>query len=602
MNNCGYDELRTKTTFLKRASSVFLALALSFGILSQIPHAVTTTSMSITAIDVGQGDSILLKSKDDVMLIDAGLKTEVSKVVSILKAFGITKIDYLVATHPDSDHIGGIPDVFKAFDIEEFLLSPKTSSSAAYSNMMTAAVDEKCAVSVPSENDEFVVGDAKIDVLYCREAASNNDSSIVLKSDCGTKSALFMGDASSAIEAELISSDSDIDCDILKVGHHGSGTSTSAGFLAAATPSMAVISVGAGNSYNHPTQAALTRLSAQGTKIYRTDKSGNVTFNINNGTITASAAESVQNCLSAAIVATAKETYTYTGSNIKPSVSVKLNGETLVNTAAAPVYVTKSGSKYHYSSTCSGMKSPIKTTVSAAKSDGYTACSKCASTLPNGYTASYSDCKNCGKAKITITGTGDYSGGTTVKYYYIAPKSPTGFSSSAQTTSSITVKWSKSTGAEGYDIYNSTLSKHSLSSSSSLTIKDLSAGKSYKLYARAYKTIDGKKRYGSWSKAIVISTKPKATSIVSVSSKSKGFSLKWKAVGNTTGYQIQYSTSSKFTSPKYVTVKGASSVQKSMGGLAASKKYYIRVRSYRTVSGKNYYSSWSSVKALTTKK
>ena len=223
--------------------------------------------------------------------------------------------------------------------------------------------------------------------------------------------------------------------------------------------------------------------------------------------------------------------------------------------------------------------------------------------LKNGtdYTVTYKNNKNTGKATVVITGKGIYTG-TITKYFYIVPKKVANVKAKTQSTTSITLNWSKATGATGYELqkYNSSKKKWekvTTTSKTSYTVKKLKAGTTYKFRVRAYKTISSKKYYGSYSSTLSTTTKTATPKISKITSKSKKATLSWKKVSGASGYEIYMATSKK---GKYKKVKTASSktVKYTKSSLKKKKTYYFKIRTYRTVSGKKVYSSYSSIKSI----
>lgn len=237
----------------------------------------TTSTLTVSFLDVGQADAILIQNKDENMLIDAGNNEDGKLIVSKLQSYGIEKIDYLIGTHPHEDHIGGMDDVINNFEIGEIFMPDVVHSTDFYLDVLEAVDNKSLVVDTPNIDDSFYLGDAKVDVLYLDNNEKElNDCSIVLKVTFGKNKFLFMGDASFEVEDKILFKK--IKADVLKVGHHGSNTSSSEDFLNAVKPDYAVISVGEDNKYNHPGDDAIDRLEEVGADIYRTDKNGDVKF------------------------------------------------------------------------------------------------------------------------------------------------------------------------------------------------------------------------------------------------------------------------------------------------------------------------------------
>ena len=230
-------------------------------------------NLRVYCLDVGQGDSILIKNNNKTMLIDASTNEMGSRVVKYLNDLGIKKIDYLVGTHPHEDHIGGLDNVIKNFDIGTIYMPNVVATTKTFEEVIDAISAKKLKVTSPKTGDKFTVGNAECEVMSIRNDKDDyNNCSIVIKMDFNNVSYLFTGDAEESVE----SSRKWPHIDVLKVGHHGSNTSSSKKFLEQIKPEVALISVGQGNTYGHPTQATLKRLSNIGAKIYRTDENGTI--------------------------------------------------------------------------------------------------------------------------------------------------------------------------------------------------------------------------------------------------------------------------------------------------------------------------------------
>jgi len=218
------------------------------------------------------------------------------------------------------------------------------------------------------------------------------------------------------------------------------------------------------------------------------------------------------------------------------------------------------------------------------------------------YTVSYSNNKNTGKAKVTITGKGNYTG-TIIKYFYIVPKKVGGVTNKTQSTSSITVKWNKSTGATGYELYRYDEAKKKYvkigtTKGTSYTVKKLKAGKTYKFKVKAYKDISGKKYYGSDSSVKSLTTKTSTPKISKLSTKSKKATVQWKKISGASGYEVYMATSKKGKYSKIKTVTKGTTVKYTKSKLKKKKKYYFKVRAYKKINGKKIYSSYSSIKSI----
>ena len=238
--------------------------------ISTIPQ---DNNLRVYCLDVGQGDSILITNNNKIMLIDASTNEMGSRVVKYLNDLGIKKIDYLVGTHPHEDHIGGLDNVIKNFDIGTIYMPNVVATTKTFEEVIDAISAKKLKVTSPKTGDKFTVGNAECEVMSIRNDKDDyNNCSIVIKMDFNNVSYLFTGDAEESVE----SSRKWPHIDVLKVGHHGSNTSSSKKFLEQIKPEVALISVGQGNTYGHPTQATLKRLSNIGAKIYRTDENGTI--------------------------------------------------------------------------------------------------------------------------------------------------------------------------------------------------------------------------------------------------------------------------------------------------------------------------------------
>ena len=226
--------------------------------------------LNIIFFYVGQADCTLIKLNDDVILIDAGNNNDGKNVVSFLQEKGITQIDYLIGTHADEDHIGGIDDIINSMDIGTFLIPTIGENGTDYKNAVETAKDKNIQIKHPTRGDIFYFENAQFEVMSSmeEEGTSDNNSSLVIEFTYNNTTYLFMGDA----ETELENSRSWNKVNVLKVGHHGSNSSSSTKFLEQVNPEYSIIEVGKNNSYNLPSDKAIKRLEESGTQVLRTDK------------------------------------------------------------------------------------------------------------------------------------------------------------------------------------------------------------------------------------------------------------------------------------------------------------------------------------------
>ena len=241
--------------------------------------------LQIWFLDVGQADSILIQNGDANMLIDAGNNEDGEKLVSYFQSLGIESFQYVIGTHAHEDHIGGMNNIIDNFNIGTFYMPDAITTTATFESVLDSLEAKNIAFQTPTVDSTFELGDTTIDVLYVgTDDTDLNNTSIVLKLTYGNTSMLFMGDAEK--EVETIIEKKDISADVLKVGHHGSNTSSSKTFLEKVNPSYAIISVGTGNSYGHPSNTTIQNLENLNTKIYRTDESGTIIMTTDGTNIT----------------------------------------------------------------------------------------------------------------------------------------------------------------------------------------------------------------------------------------------------------------------------------------------------------------------------
>ena len=234
--------------------------------------------LTVTFLDVGQGDAAVLQCGGQSMMIDGGKAKASSYIYSWLKKNQISQLDVMVATHTDADHIGGLSGALNYAKVGTAYCPVTSGTTKTFQSFVKYLKKQGKSITVPKAGDEFSLGSARVRILGPTDPqAEGNNSSIVLKVTFGDTSFLFTGDAEREEEQELLESGYDLESTVLKVGHHGSDTSTSYLFLRTVNPQYAVISVGADNTYGHPTEAVLSRLRDADVKTYRTDLQGTIT-------------------------------------------------------------------------------------------------------------------------------------------------------------------------------------------------------------------------------------------------------------------------------------------------------------------------------------
>lgn len=246
----------------------------------------------IHMIDVGQADSFLLVQGDQIALIDCGTKSGGETVVEYLQNLGVTKINYLFGTHPHDDHMGGMYDVITQFEVEKIILPEvdEEITTSWYMKLMNEILNNKSdeehegkyEVEYAKVGNVYNLGEAFMKVIGPISQPTNNKNnySTVLKVSFGEMDVIMTGDAEKKVEREIIESGENLDAEILKVGHHGSDTSSSEEFLDAVNPDYALISAGVGNKFDHPIESVMETLKIRKIKVYRTDECGTVVLNI----------------------------------------------------------------------------------------------------------------------------------------------------------------------------------------------------------------------------------------------------------------------------------------------------------------------------------
>ncbi|NLM20569.1 MAG: MBL fold metallo-hydrolase [Peptococcaceae bacterium] len=331
--------------------------------------------LKVHFLDVGQAESILIQAPSGkTMLIDAGNNDDGNFVTSYIRNQGISKLDIVVGTHPHEDHIGGLDTVINTFDIGQVVMPTKTHTTQTYKDVLTAIKNKCLKITAAKAGVSLDLGQgvtAKI-VGPTTTYDDLNNNSAVIHLTFGNTSFLFTGDAEEDAEADILAAGYNIRAEVLKVGHHGSSTSTSQKFLNKVKPAYAVIMAGQGNDYGHPHEEILNKLAKIGAKIFRTDINGTIIATSNGSEVsfnTQPTAVKATTPNSAPKTTPAPTSPSQTKPETPPPASV---GDENIT-----VYKTKTGKKYHVDGCGSLSRSKIEITLKKAKEQGLGFCSRC---------------------------------------------------------------------------------------------------------------------------------------------------------------------------------------------------------------------------------
>lgn len=310
--------------------------------------------LKVHYIDVGQSDCVLISQKNKNMLVDAGDVGDGDQIVRYLRSQGVKKLDYVIATHPHADHIGGMEEVVDCFPVGKIIMSKKGHTTKTYVNLLKKIQAKGMKITEAKPGASYKLGQASFTLLAPNsyQYGSNlNNYSVAFRLLYNKNSFMFVGDCEENAIADIMGNGMEIKSDVLMCGHHGSANSTTLPWVKKVKPSYAVISVGAGNSYGHPADSVLRILSEQKVKYFRTDKKGTV-IAVSNGK---------------------KITF-----NSKPSTEKIASQESALSSSQKEeVYITSSGKKYHRQGCRYLSKSSIKKKLAEVKKAGYSACRVC---------------------------------------------------------------------------------------------------------------------------------------------------------------------------------------------------------------------------------
>jgi len=257
---------------------IFCTVLAALLLIPAIVCATDSPLLTIHYLDVGQADAAIILCGDEVLMIDGGNSSNSSFVYSYLtNTLGIKHIDYMIATHPHEDHIGGLSAALNACSVGTVYSPVLEYDSKQFSSLVKYTTKQGVEITIPTVGDVFTVGEAMVQFLSpMKQYESTNDLSIIVRISYDETTFLFTGDAEWESENDLVNSNFDISSTVLKLGHHGSDSSTSYAFLQKVKPQYAIISVGADNSYGHPSEMVIGCLEDAGVLIYRTDLHGTI--------------------------------------------------------------------------------------------------------------------------------------------------------------------------------------------------------------------------------------------------------------------------------------------------------------------------------------
>lgn len=372
----------------KKRLSLFLPLLLALTLLfpaGSLPvHAEGgAQDMAVHFLDVGQGLSILVQSGGENLLYDGGDTSHSDEVVEYLHNQNVENIDYMISSHYDADHLGGLLKCLQNFSVENILGADYYQGTDLYMDFVNAATANAISIQYPKPGDTFSFGTGSFTVLAPSGIDPNdsNKNSVVIRLTNGNNSFLFTGDAEETSEQDMISTGRSLDCDVLSLAHHGSQSSTTWDFLEASTPSWAVISCGTDNRYGHPSADTMGRLSSMNIPVFRTDKQGTI--------VALSDGENIswnqEPCNDYSSGDASSEVSTPPSGDFSPETSTPSSPDASLSEAqpsdssGAMVWIPATGEKYHSIPDC-GRMNPAKAsqiTESEAISRGYAPCSKC---------------------------------------------------------------------------------------------------------------------------------------------------------------------------------------------------------------------------------
>lgn len=339
-----------------------------------------STSVTVHFIDTGNSDSILISDNGKYMIIDGADNNDEEMLVDYINDLNIKKIDYVVLTHPDADHSGGLDAVIRNFEIGQVFVGNGDADTKTYKDFINEAIRKKLQPSVPLSGKTFQLGEGTF-TFYNQESTFEdvNDNSLITLFTFGDTKFLFMGDAGKEVERQL-PLDKIGKVDVLKVGHHGSKTSSAEEFIKSIAPTYSIICAGRDNKYGHPHQVTLDTIEKYGSMIYRTDTHGTIFVESNGREIKVSSKGTNSHYVPKENKQ--RENSQVSKSNVQNTISANegLSADKQDQKAeehSETVFVTSTGKKYHKDGCTHLKKSKIPISIQEAKAQGYEPCSIC---------------------------------------------------------------------------------------------------------------------------------------------------------------------------------------------------------------------------------
>lgn len=374
--------MKRKNKLISLFLSLFLLLFTLAPQAALTVNAETNGEMAVHFLDVGQGNAILVQSGGQNLLYDGGDQNHTDEVVSYLQQQNVQTIDYMISSHYDEDHLGGLIPCLNFFEVSNVLGPDYVHTSNLFNTFMNTATANAIIVQYPSVGDTFDFGTGSFTVLAPSGISQNsNDNSLVIKLENGSNSFIFTGDAEETSEQDMISTGMNLDCDVLSIGHHGSASSTTWDFLEATSPSYAVISCGVNNQYNHPSAETMGRLSDMEIPVFRTDKQGTI-IAVSDGTTINWSQNPCNDYSSGDSSANSSGDSSSDGISYHEETTVSEQNSVQEDSSAATgamVWIPATGEKYHSIPNCGRMNPDTarQVTQSEAEAMGYGPCSKC---------------------------------------------------------------------------------------------------------------------------------------------------------------------------------------------------------------------------------